>query len=885
MRTDTPPVIHLKDYQPASHLIDTVELDFKLHPSATKVTSRMKLRPNPAAEAADGQLVLDGEMLKLRSLKLDGKPLTEGDDFAIDDEHLTIFAVPDGDFELEVATTCNPEANKALSGLYRSSGNYCTQCEAEGFRRITYYLDRPDVMAVFTVRMEGSLEDVPVLLSNGNLLEHGAARREGDHYAIWHDPHPKPAYLFALVGGRLAVVRDVFTTMSGRQVELGIYVEPGKEDRCDWAMDSLKRSMKWDEERFGREYDLDVFNIVAVSDFNMGAMENKGLNIFNDKLILARPDTATDNDYMAIESVIAHEYFHNWTGNRITCRDWFQLCLKEGLTVYRDQEFSADERSRTVQRIMDVRRLKATQFPEDGGPLAHPVRPEQYIEINNFYTATVYQKGAELCRMMETIVGHKGFHKGMDLYFKRHDGEAATVEDFIGSIADANKTDLSHFARWYSQSGTPELVCRYKFDPERKIGTLDVEQITPSTPDQANKKPLHIPLRLGFVGAGGRDKAPKRADGERVKDNVLHITERKHRFEFKSVTARNVPSLLRDFSAPVNLTIDYSDKDLMFLAQNDANLFNRWQAMQSLLTRQLLSMIERIRAGKSPGSNVRLARLIGKTVFNEDLAPAYRAMFLSLPTEADLARALLDNIDPTANGRAKKVLAKSIGKTLRNGLVETYQLHEGRGAYSPDALSEGKRSLRFACLSFLTATEQREEYERACLHYNNARNMTAAVSALKALNNHRSPERDAVFQDFHDKWIEDHLVIDKWFGLQAMSALPSAMKTMRALLRHEKFNLQNPNKVRAVIGSFAAGNPVQFNRPDGKGYALIAKQILRIDRFNPQIAARMLGAFRSWQKLEPARQALMREQLKLIAGDAKLSKDSFEIVRRILGEV
>ena len=883
MRTETPPVIHLKDYKPASHLIDEVHLDFKLHPKSTRVTSRLKVRPNPAAGQNTGSLSLDGEMIKLKSLKLDGIALKPGDDFTIEDELLTIHEVPNKPFQIDMVTVCNPEANKALSGLYRSSGNFCTQCEAEGFRRITYYLDRPDVMAVFTVRLEGSLEETPVLLSNGNLVEHGQGPKEGQHYALWHDPHPKPAYLFALVGGRLSVIRDQFVTASGRAVELGIYVEPGKEDRCDWAMDSLKRSMRWDETRFGREYDLDVFNIVAVSDFNMGAMENKGLNIFNDKLILARPDTATDNDYMAIESVIAHEYFHNWTGNRITCRDWFQLCLKEGLTVYRDQEFSSDERSRTVQRIMDVRRLKATQFPEDGGPLAHPVRPEQYIEINNFYTATVYQKGAELCRMIETIVGVKGFAKGMDLYFKRHDGEAATVEDFIHSMADANKVDLSHFAKWYSQSGTPELVCRYQFDGDRKVGTLEVEQITPSTPDQPQKVPLHIPVRLGFVGSGGRDKAPKLADGTRLRDNVLHIKERKQSFEFKSLTARNVPSLLRDFSAPVNLTIDYTDKELMFLAQNDANLFNRWQAMQSLLTRQLLAMIERVRDGKSPGSNARLARLMGKTVFNEELSPAYRAMFLSLPSEADLARAIGSDIDPSANARAKKAMGKFIGKTLRDPLIALYEQYDENGAYSPDAVSEGKRSLVNSALSFLTATEQQEEYERACLHYNNARNMTASITALKALNNHRSAERDAVFQDFHDKWIDDHLVIDKWFGLQAMSALPSALKTVRQLLRHEKFNLHNPNKVRAVIGSFAAGNPSQFNRPDGKGYELVAKQILRIDRFNPQIAARMLGAFRSWEKFEPTRQALMREQLANIAAYEKLSKDSYEIVRRILG--
>ncbi|GJM01812.1 MAG: aminopeptidase N [Rhodomicrobium sp.] len=883
MRTETPPIIHLKDYRPSSFLIDEVYLAFTLSPKATKVTSQLKMRPNPLARIKDDQLVLDGEMLKLKALKLDGTLLNEGDDFEVGEDTLTIFKLPSKAFTLEVETVCNPEANKSLSGLYRSSGNYCTQCEAEGFRRITYYLDRPDVMAVFTVRLEAPVDDCPVLLSNGNLQESGAARKEGHHYTLWHDPHPKPSYLFALVGGDLASVTDSFTTASGREVELGIYVEKGKEDRCEWAMDSLKRSMKWDEERFGREYDLDVFNIVAVSDFNMGAMENKGLNIFNDKLILALPDTATDNDYMAIESVIAHEYFHNWTGNRITCRDWFQLCLKEGLTVYRDQEFSADERNRTVMRIMDVRRLKATQFPEDGGPLAHPVRPEQYMEINNFYTATVYQKGGELCRMIETIVGTKGFRRGMDLYFKRHDGEAATVEDFVAAMADANKVDLTHFARWYSQSGTPELIAKYSFNEADKTGTLSFEQVTPPTQDQAKKQALHIPVRLGFVASGGRDKKAKLANGERIKDDVIHVTESSQSFKFKSVTARNVPSILRDFSAPVNLTIDYSEKDLYFLAQNDANLFNRWQAAQTLLTKQLLSMIERIRDGKAPGGNARLARLIGKTVLNSELDAAYRAVFLSLPTEADLIRAIGDNIDPTANGRARKMLSKSIGKTLREGLIEQYEANQTKGAYSPDSESEGKRSLQAACLGFLTATELEEEYQRACVHYNQSKNMTDAIAALRALNNHKSAERDAVFQDFHDKWVDDHLVIDKWFGLQAMCALPATLKTVRQLLRHEKFNLQNPNKVRAVLSAFAGSNPIQFNRPDGKGYELLAKQILKIDRFNPQIAARLCGAFRSWQKLEPQRQAMMKAQLEFIANDPKLSKDSTEIVKKILG--
>ena len=880
MRTETPPLIYLKDYRPSDYLIDEVFLDFDLSPRATKVSSSLNMRPNPLESSADAPLVLDGETIKLRSVLLDGKKLAKGDDYKVGDKDLTIFNLPNKPFKLQINTVCNPEANKALSGLYRSSGNYCTQCEAQGFRRITYFLDRPDVMAEFKVRITGSKSDTPVLLSNGNLIEKGS---NGDKvFALWHDPHPKPSYLFALVGGDLAEVTSSFTTASGRNVKLGIYVEQGKEDRCDWAMDSLKRSMKWDEERYGLEYDLDIFNIVAVSDFNMGAMENKGLNIFNDKLILARPDTATDNDYMAIESVIAHEYFHNWTGNRITCRDWFQLCLKEGLTVYRDQEFSSDIRSRAVQRIMDVRRLKATQFPEDGGPLAHPVRPTSYIEINNFYTATVYQKGAEICRMIETIVGRDGFRKGMDLYFKRHDGEAATVEQFVAAMADANKRDLSHFSDWYNQSGTPEVICKYKFDAETKTGTLHLEQVTPPTPDQPKKNAMHIPIRMGFAASGGRDKAPKLASGERIKDNTIHLTSPSQSFTFKSLTARNVPSVLRDFSAPVNLTLDLSDKDLMFLVQNDVNLFNRWQAAQTLLTRQLLNMIAQIKSRKSPGGAARLARLIGKTVFDETIDPAYRAIFLSLPTEADLIRALGDNIDPSINFRARKALEKSIGRTLKDGLLEVYEANQVKGAYSPDALSEGKRSLQFSALHLLCATAKPEEFERACLHYNNAKNMSDAVTALKVLNGHKCAERDIVFQDFHDKWIDDHLVIDKWFGLQAMCPLPSAIKTVRQLLRHEKFNIENPNKVRAVISAFAGSNPSQYNRPDGKGYELVARQIIRIDKFNPQIAARLLGAFRSWRKLEPQRSALMKNQMQLILDNPRLSKDAFEIAQRIL---
>ena len=584
MHAVAPRPILLEDYKPPNYLIDTVSLDVALDPTRTRVRSRLQMRANPDFPGKPGALKLDGELLALEKIVLDGRELGHSD-YQVTDRHLTIAKLPAGDFKLEIVTICNPKANAALTGLYLSKGIYCTQCEAQGFRRITYFLDRPDVLATYTVRIEADRNDTPVLLSNGNPLERGTLDGGKRHYAVWRDPHPKPCYLFALVGGNLASLASTFTTQSGRKVDLTIYVEPGKEGRCAWAMDSLKRSMRWDEERFGREYDLDVFNIVAVSDFNMGAMENKGLNVFNDGLVLASPETATDHAFMGIERVIAHEYFHNWTGNRVTCRDWFQLCLKEGLTVFRDQEFGADQHSAAVQRINEVRQLKARQFPEDGGPLAHPVRPDRYIEINNFYTATVYEKGAEVVRMLQTLLGRDGFRKGLDLYFDRHDGQAVTVEDFVACFAETSGRDLAQFMTWYSQAGTPELVCQLKHDMRTKTAELTVSQVLPPTPGQAKKKPLHIPLRLGLLGGNGQELELKLASGEGVRDGLLEIRKRTETFRFRDVPSRPVPSLLRGFSAPVNLTIDLSDADLQFLMANDGDLYNRWQAAQDYAMR------------------------------------------------------------------------------------------------------------------------------------------------------------------------------------------------------------------------------------------------------------------------------------------------------------
>src|SRR6056297_1089705 len=589
LKTDTPRPIKLKNYKPSDYLIDHVHLDVALHPTATRVCSRLAVRQNPEATSKKPRLVLDGvdDVMTLREVKLDGRHLDESD-YALTPENLTIRKVPEGPFSLEIKTEVNPEANTALSGLYRAGGVYCTQCEAEGFRRITYFLDRPDILATYTVRIEADETEAAVLLANGNPTERG--NQAGRHYAVWEDPHPKPAYLFALVGGNLTSIASDFETMSGRKVDLRIYVDPGKEDRCAWAMDALKRSMRWDEQRFGREYDLDVFNIVAVSAFNMGAMENKGLNIFNDRLVLASPDTATDQDYLRIESVIAHEYFHNWTGNRITCRDWFQLCLKEGLTVFRDQEFTADERDATVARISDVRQLRALQFPEDAGPTAHPVRPASYIEINNFYTATVYEKGAELVRMIHTIATREGFRAGMDLYFDRHDGEAATVEQFISCFEEAAGIDLSQFQTWYHQAGTPELVCQTEWKPKAGSFELKIEQVLPPTPGETRKKPLHIPLAIGLVDHDGNDLPISLTDGTTIDNGVIDLRKRIEKFRFTGLESEPVLSVLRGFSAPVNLTIDRQDDELAFLMANDSDLFARWQAGVDFATRILTAL-------------------------------------------------------------------------------------------------------------------------------------------------------------------------------------------------------------------------------------------------------------------------------------------------------
>jgi len=870
----------LKDYAPPDYLIDEVMLDVQLAPKAARVVSTLKLRPNPTAAHEGRPLVLDGEALTLERVSLDGEDLT-ADDYALSPGKLTLARVPAEPFTLEIATLCDPEANTELSGLYRSRGTYCTQCEPEGFRRITYFIDRPDVLAVYTVRIEAD-RDTPILLSNGNPVEQGEVPGANRHYAVWHDPFPKPSYLFALVGGDLASIHDTFTTASGRNVALAIYVEPGKEDRCAWAMDSLKRSMRWDEERFGLEYDLDVFNIVAVSDFNMGAMENKGLNIFNDKLVLARPDTASDGDYASIESVIAHEYFHNWTGDRVTCRDWFQLCLKEGLTVFRDQEFTEDVRMGPVERIITARLLKSHQFPEDAGPLAHPVRPGSYIEINNFYTATVYEKGAEVCRMLQTLLGRDTFRKGLDLYFERHDGEAATVEDFVAAMADASGRDLGQFMLWYTQSGTPELACSLDYDAHAKTARLKVSQVVPPTPGQSSKEPMLIPLKVGLIGANG-DELPLKLDGEALPNGLLEVTEREQVFEFQDVPAPPTPSLLRDFSAPVRLTTSLEPDQIEFLMTHDSDPFNRWQAAQTYAT-NLLTAAARNGLDKGPVSGKeagRLAQALAATVRDETLVPAYRAEGLKLPSESDIARELAHDVDTDAVHAARNALRASLGEAIGETLVELYETSAPEGAFSPDPKSAGLRALRNAALDLLVATQRPEEIERALQHYREATNMTDAIMALATLSHLETPARDEALDHFYTRWEEEPLVLDKWFAVQARAARPDSVETVRGLLEHPKFSLKNPNRVRALIGSFTQANPSGFNRADGGGYTLLATQALEIDSFNPHVAARLLGAFESWRTLEPVRQAQAKGALERLA-DQQLSTDSYEIVTKTL---
>jgi aminopeptidase N len=884
MRTDIAQPIRLADYRPPDYLIDTVELDVKLHTSATRVIAKLGVRPNPAGRPG-ASLVLDGDGLNAKRLVLDGADLDATASFVTPDQ-LTITSPPQRPFTLEIETEIDPSANTRLMGLYRSGSAYCTQCEAEGFRRITYFLDRPDVLSIYTTRIEAEMSEAPVLLGNGNRVSDGPIEGTHRHFAVWHDPFPKPCYLFALVGGNLGSIHDEFVTRSGRKVALGIYVEHGKQAAASYAMDALKRSMAWDEEAFGREYDLDVFNIVAVSDFNMGAMENKGLNIFNDKYVLALPATATDTDYAQIEAVIAHEYFHNWTGNRITCRDWFQLCLKEGLTVFRDHEFSADMRSRPVRRIADVRTLRAQQFPEDAGPLAHNVRPDTYLEINNFYTATIYEKGAEVIRMLKVLIGDEAFRKGMDLYFDRYDGTAATIEDFISCFAEAAQRDLTQFSLWYHQSGTPAVDVEATYDEAARSLTLDFAQSCKPTPGQDKKEPFVIPIVLGLVAEGQVSLPLHTSDADGASEaelsrGVIELSTVRRRVTFRDLPMRPVPSLLRGFSAPVRLTYPASEADLITLVAHDSDPFNRWQAAQTYATRQLLRSVELIRAGAKPSYDEAFIGAL-QNVLDQSADPAFTAQVVTLPGEADIAREIGEDVDPDAIFIARKALRKAIGEGLKQSLLQTYERLADEGAYSPDAAAAGRRALRNAALDLLTAGDPAGGTQLALAQFGSASTMTDEIAALAVLSTIPGTERETALDEFYHAHAGDALVIDKWFVLQAMIPETETLARVKRLMGHPAFSMQNPNRVRSLVGAFAAGNQTQFNAPDGSGYDFLASIVLELDPKNPQVAARLLAAFRSWRALESRRKGLAEAALRRVGSTSGLSPDVKDIADRSL---
>ena len=977
----------LADYAPPPFLVDEVDLDFELGEERTLVRAKLKVRRNPAVTVAaatsassaapasaatsasiappPADLVLDGRGLDTRAVRIDGEAVS-GNRIEIAAETLTIRDAPDA-FVLETEVAVRPGENKSLEGLYASSGNLCTQCEAEGFRKITWFPDRPDVMACYRTRIAGDPGRFPVMLSNGNAVERGALD-DGRRYVVWEDPFPKPSYLFALVAGRLECVEDTFTTRSGREVALRIHVEPHNLDKCAHAMRSLKRAMRWDEDVYGLEYDLDTFMIVAVDDFNMGAMENKGLNVFNSKYVLARPDTATDADFAAIEAVIAHEYFHNWTGNRVTCRDWFQLSLKEGLTVFRDQEFSADTGSRAVKRIRDARMLRSHQFPEDAGPMAHPVRPDSYIEISNFYTLTIYVKGAEVIRMMHTLLGDAGFKAGMKLYFERHDGQAVTTDDFVAAMEAASGADLGQFRRWYVQAGTPVLAARGAYDAARSEYVLDLEQHTPPTPGQPEKLPLYIPVRLALLGGDGRNLPLHCAEaglaGER--EAVLEVREPRHVFRFSNVSACPVPSLVRGFSAPVKVEIERGDDEhiwnsaasrppttlvealtdapaiprsgiakrppqrspLAFLIAHETDPFNRWDAVQEYSTKLMLGMVEDRLAGADsgtdPGAGAGEGRLAGAgegrrtdpgigagmnrvagadpgdgpdadvdlpdefvlalrtLLLDEALDPAFIAEALTLPSESNLADRM-EIIAVEAIHEVREAVKATLALRLADAFASVREANRSRGPYRFEAGEAGRRALKNLCLGYLMELDDPAVWTDCCRQLETADNMTDALAALACFaNSARGRERDKWLDWFHERWKDDPLVLDKWFSLQATSRQPGTINRVRTLIRHRAFDIENPNRVRALIGAFCHANQRRFHDASGEGYRFLSSYVLAIDAFNPQTAARLLGAASHWRRLDPDRRALLRAELEHIRATPGLSKDCYEVVSKFL---
>ncbi|MGP9765590.1 aminopeptidase N [Halomonas sp. AOP13-D3-9] len=872
-----PQPVYLSDYQPPAYRVTHTELTFDLDPAATRVKARLLMERHPEADV-NAPLVLNGEHLKLISLAIDEAPL-EASAYALDDESLRIAQVPER-FALESEVEIAPQENTALEGLYQSNGMYCTQCEAEGFRRITFYPDRPDVMATFKVTVIGDQQREPILLANGNPIERGELSG-GRHFVTWEDPHPKPCYLFALVAGNLHSVEDHFTTMSGRDVTLQIWVEKDNLDKTEHAMASLKRAMAWDEQAYGREYDLDLFMIVAVNDFNMGAMENKGLNIFNSAAVLTHPQTATDAAFQSVEGIVAHEYFHNWSGNRVTCRDWFQLSLKEGFTVFRDQCFSADTNSAPVKRIQDVSFFRTAQFAEDAGPTAHPIRPDHYIEITNFYTLTIYEKGAEVVRMLRNLVGEENFRRGSDLYFERFDGQAVTIEDFVGCMAEASGEDFSQFMRWYSQAGTPDIDAHGEYDYVQGEYHLTLRQRTPSTPGQPDKLPLHIPVRMGLVGTKSGQDLTLTLNGEKIgKDAVIHLRDDEQTFVFTDVAEAPVPSLLREFSAPVKIHYPYSREDLAFLLTHDSDGFNRWDAGQRLA---LLALDDLIAAHRNGVEKVMDSRVVDafKALLNGPMSDkAVLAEMLTLPSEAYIAEQQ-PIVDVDAIHAAREFVRQSLAMALRDEFLAIYEANMSDEAYAPTPEQIAQRSLKNVALAYLMSIEDEQGLALCEAQFAADHNMTDVRQALTLLvHSDRDDLASPALKTFGEKWAHDPLVMDQWFTVQVSRPQPDVLERVKYLMQHPAFSLRNPNRVRALVGAFAQ-NRVNFHRLDGQGYQLLADVVIELNRLNPEIAARLITPLTRWQRFDETRQALMRSELERIK-EQPLSSNVYEVVEKAL---
>jgi aminopeptidase N len=884
----------LKDYRPPPFTIETTDLHFDLYEDHASVVAKLLFKCNGGSDVTS--LRLHGQVLTLEKVFINGQQLNS-DQYSQDDESLTIPALDSllgasfEEFQFECHTRIEPQNNTALEGLYKSKKMFCTQCEAEGFRRITYYLDRPDVMSVFTTTVAADKAKYPVLLSNGNNIASGDVDGAPDrHWVTWEDPFKKPSYLFALVAGDLLSLDDTFVTCSDREIELRIFVEEKDIDKCDHAMLSLKNSMRWDEEVYGREYDLDIFMIVAVDDFNMGAMENKGLNVFNTSCVLASPQTTTDFSFQRVEAVVAHEYFHNWSGNRVTCRDWFQLSLKEGFTVYRDSEFSADMGSRTVKRVEDVSFLQTVQFAEDGGPMAHSVRPDSYMEISNFYTVTIYEKGAEVVRMIALLLGEEKFRAGSDLYFERHDGQAVTTEDFVKAMEDASNIDLGQFRNWYYQAGTPVVSIQSEYDADTKRYTLYVSQSCPDTPGQSNKKPLTVPLRLGLLGSDGKD-LPLRLlvdDASTSKtDRVLSVTQQEQQFVFEGLESEPIPSLLRGFSAPVRLQYDYSRAELLFLMVNDSDGFNRWNASQ-LLT---IGLIDELQSDLAAGIDLALpqslvdayAGVLDSTLSDPSVDKAMVAQLLSLPTVGFLIERA-EVADVEGIHRVREFLLNGVAAKFYSLFLDVYTANTSDAEYAADAESIARRSLKNLALSYLMRSDKDEAVTLAQTQFVQASNMTDQLSGLRCLVNSGAGaavdlKRDAL-DSFYRQWSHEPLVVDQWFVAQAVCQLPGSLAQVKQLLEHADFDIRNPNKVRSLIGAFCGQNHLGFHDASGEGYEFLADQVLVLDKLNPQIASRLLTPLTRWRKFSAKRQGLMQAQLRRIKAQEELSKDLFEIVEK-----